>query len=156
MYIRIENDILTIDSEGFVINIKAIDDKRNIKEIISLNIDVDNIVKEVSNEIDMEMKVVVSGKFVTDAFYGISDDGSEVFISRDTVQFNPSIFNQATKNTALPFYVIRNRYSMNSVTKKYYQFARVFQKEEEMLRVYRNTIKHLKLKTIIEKENIVS
>jgi hypothetical protein len=155
MNIKIENEILSINSEGFIINIKAKNVEQKIKELISLHICTDEIVTEVSNEIDMELKVVVSGSFVTDAYYGIADDGSKVFISRDVVRFNPNLFNQATKYASLPFYVIQNRYSVNSVTKKRYQFARVFQNEDEMYRVYRNTVKFLKLKRVSGENDII-
>lgn len=150
MNIKIRDKILSINYDGIEIQIKPKDLNQDILDLVSFDISADDIVKEVLNEIDMQLTEVVNGRFLTDAFYGLSKDNREVFISRDTVTFNPNIFNQVRESVVLPFYVIKNRYSMNSVTKLRYQFARVFQTEEEMMKVYRNTVSYLKGQNILK------
>jgi hypothetical protein len=150
MNIKVKDKILLINHDGIQIQIKPNDLNQDILDLVSFDISADDIVTEVLNEIDMQLTEVVSGRFVTDAFYGLSKDNRKVFISRDTVVFNPNIFNQVSERAELPFYVINNRYSMNSVTKLRYQFARVFQTEDEMMKVYRNTVSYLKLQNIIK------
>lgn len=148
MNIIIREGRLEIESEGLVLELITKDDCKKITDLISISVKADDIVKEVEHEIDMNPTTIVSGKFVTGAFYGLDSNGCKVFISRDTVTFNPNIFNQVEEKVQLPFYAITNRYSMNSVSKKRYQFAKVFATQDEMMTVYRNTVKYLKLKNI--------
>jgi hypothetical protein len=148
MNVNINEGVLEIESEGIVLELKIKGDGKKLSDLISISIKADNIVSEVQNEIDMNPTTIVSGKFVTGAFYGLNNDGYDIFISRDTVTFNPNIFNLVEEKVQLPFYAITNRYSMNSVSKKYYQFAKVFSTQDEMMKVYRNTVKYLKFKNV--------
>ena len=150
MNVTVKEGIVLIESDGVVIELIMKDSSQKITDVISVNVKADDIVSEVQNEIDMSLSTVVSGEFVTDAFYGIANNGEKIFISRDEARFNPEIFNLVEKTVKLPFYAIKNRYSVNSVTKEHYQFARVFGTQEEMMKVYRNTVKYLKLNKLIE------
>jgi hypothetical protein len=140
----IDNSIV-IDFQGLVISFKMTDPNLKIKKELDIHIKADNLVSEIQNEIDMLPSVVVSGNFVTGAFYGVNKDGAKIFISRDTVNDNPKIFSVVNNKVKLPFYSITNRYSVNSVTKQYYSFSKVFESEEEMLKIYYNTINYLKV-----------
>ena len=140
----IDNSIV-IDFQGLVISLKMTDPNLKIKKELDIHIKADNLVSEIQNEIDMLPSVVVSGNFVTGAFYGVNKDGTKIFISRDTVNDNPKIFSVVNNKVKLPFYSISNRYSINSVSKQYYSFSKVFESEEEMLKLYNNTINYLKV-----------
>lgn len=140
----IDNSII-IDFQGLVISLKMTNPSLKIEKELDIHIKADDIVSEVQNEIDMLPSVVVSGKFVTGAFYGLSKDGTKIFISRNTVNESPKIFSVVNNKVKLPFYSITNRYSVNSVTKHYYSFSKVYESESEMLNVYNNTINYLKV-----------
>ena len=105
----IDNSIV-IDFQGLVISLKMTDPNLKIKKELDIHIKADNLVSEIQNEIDMLPSVVVSGNFVTGAFYGVNKDGTKIFISRDTVNDNPKIFSVVNNKVKLPFYSISNRY----------------------------------------------
>lgn len=144
MNLKFNNESIIIENDGFVFTINLKKEYKNILEYITIKVDSEDVVSEVENEIDMLPCEVVSGKFVTGAFYGISKYNTEVFISRETVAFCPAVFNTIREEAKLPFYAIINRYSINSSTKQKYQFSRVFATEAEMMKVYGNTINYLK------------
>ena len=93
MNVTVKEGIVLIESDGVVIELIMKDSSQKITDVISVNVKADDIVSEVQNEIDMSLSTVVSGEFVTDAFYGIANNGEKIFISRDEARFNPEIFN---------------------------------------------------------------
>jgi len=145
MEVIVKEGVVIIESDCVVIELIMKDSAQKITDVMTINVKANDIVSEVQYELDMKLSTIVSGEFGTDAFYGIANNGEKVFISRNKVRFNPKIFNLVDKTVQLPFYAIINRYSVNSVTKERYQFARVFATQEEMMKVYRNTVMYLKL-----------
>jgi hypothetical protein len=75
MKVNINEGVLEIESEGIVLELKIKGDGKKLSDLISISIKADNIVSEVQNEIDMNPTTIVSGKFVTGAFYGLNNDG---------------------------------------------------------------------------------
>jgi hypothetical protein len=148
MEVKITKEYLIIEHDGLEIKIYQNDKFGDILDYVSIKVDCKDIIDEIENEIDMLPCEVVSGRFLTGAYYGLNNNNVEVFISRETVAFCPDIFDALRGDVKLPFYAIINRYTLNSTTKKRQQFARVFAKEDEMLKVYRNTINYLKFKSI--------
>ena len=148
MEVKITKESLIIEHDGLEIKIHHKDKFENILDYVSIKVDCKDVVGEIENEIDMLPCEVVSGRFLTGAYYGLNNNNVKVFIPRETVAFCPDIFDTSREDVKLPFYAIINRYSLNSTTKKRHQFARVFSKKDEMLKVYRNTINYLKFKSI--------
>jgi len=154
MNIEIKENQLLISLDGLVLEIKLNQEIHKIKDLISIAIKADDIVTEVQNEIDMLPTVIISGDYSTGAFYGINELGHKIYIPREVVTFNSKIFDPIEQKVVIPFYTIVNRYSMNSVTKQRYNFARVFHTKEEMMNVYRNTLSYLKMNKYINNETL--
>ncbi len=148
MNVIVKEGVVIIESDGVVLELIMKDTTQRITDVMSVIVKADDIVSEVQKDLDMDLNTIVSGEFNTYNFYGVSHGGLKVFIPRHIVRKYPDVFNLALQTAKLPFYIINNRYSVNSVTKERHEFVRVFTSEEEMMKAYLNTIKCLDLNAL--------